>query len=90
MAKNLPANAGDASAQVWSLGQEDPLEKGMATNSSVLAWRIPGQRSLGGYSPWAATDSAMKGQQDALPPSLLPGRPPGFDKTQQCKATRRQ
>ena len=27
--------------QVWSLGQEDPLEKGMATNSSTLAWRIP-------------------------------------------------
>ena len=27
--------------QVWSLGQEDPLEKGMATHSSILAWRIP-------------------------------------------------
>ena len=27
--------------QVQSLGQEDPLEKGMATNSSTLAWRIP-------------------------------------------------
>ena len=27
--------------QVQSLGQEDPLEKGMATDSSVLAWRIP-------------------------------------------------
>ena len=27
--------------QVWSLGREDPLEKGMATHSSVLAWRIP-------------------------------------------------
>ena len=26
---------------VWSLGQEDPLEKGMATHSSVLAWRLP-------------------------------------------------
>ena len=26
---------------VWSLGQEDPLEKGMATHSSLLAWRIP-------------------------------------------------
>ena len=26
---------------VWSLGQEDPLEKGMATHSSILAWRIP-------------------------------------------------
>ena len=27
-------------AQVWSLSQEDPLEKGMATHSSILAWRI--------------------------------------------------
>ena len=26
---------------VWSLGQEDPLEKGMATHSSILAWEIP-------------------------------------------------
>ena len=36
--------------QVWSLGREDPLEKGMATHSSILAWRIPW--SLVGYSPW--------------------------------------
>ena len=28
-------------AWVWSLGQEDPLEEGMATHSSILAWRIP-------------------------------------------------
>ena len=27
--------------QVWSLGQEDPLEEGMATHSSILSWRIP-------------------------------------------------
>ena len=27
--------------QVWSLGQEDPLEEGMATHSSIPAWRIP-------------------------------------------------
>ena len=38
--------------QVRSLGREDPLEKGMATHSSVLAWRIHGQRNLVGYSPW--------------------------------------
>ena len=37
---------------IWSLGQEDPLEKGMATHSSILAWRIPGQRSPVGCSPW--------------------------------------
>ena len=27
--------------QVWSLGREDPLEEGMATHSTILAWRIP-------------------------------------------------
>ena len=36
--KNLPAMQ---ETQVRSLGQEDPLEEGMATHSSVLAWRIP-------------------------------------------------
>ena len=41
--------------RVQSLGREDPLEKEMATHSSILAWKIPrteGQRSLVGYSPW--------------------------------------
>ena len=41
MVKNLPANAGDRETWVQSLGQEDPLEEGMATHSSILAWRIP-------------------------------------------------
>ena len=44
--KNLPAMH---KTWVQSLGQEDPLKKGMATHSSVLAWRIPWQRSLTGY-----------------------------------------
>ena len=40
---NSPANAGDLrDLRVWSLGQEDPLEEGMATHSSILAWEIPG------------------------------------------------
>ena len=47
--KNLPANAGD---QVEFLVQKDALEKEMATHSSILAWRIPGQMSLAVYSPW--------------------------------------
>ena len=34
------------------LGQEDPLKE-MATHSSILAWKIPWQRSLVGYSPWS-------------------------------------
>ena len=41
MVKNLPANAGDVRDTGLSLGREDPLEKGMATHSSILAWRIP-------------------------------------------------
>ena len=38
MVKNRPAMWG---TQVLSLGQEDPLEKGMATHSSILTWTIP-------------------------------------------------
>ena len=41
------------------LGQGRPLEKGMATHSSILAWRIHGQRSLVGYSPWDCKELDM-------------------------------
>ena len=43
--KNLPAMQ---ETQVQSLGQEDPLEKGIATHSSILAWRIPWTEEPGG------------------------------------------
>ena len=36
---------------VLSLGWEDPLEKEMATHSSILSWRIPWTEELAGYSP---------------------------------------
>ena len=49
MVKNLSAMW---ATQVQSLGWEDPLEKGMTTHSSVLAWKSHGQKSLAGYSPW--------------------------------------
>ena len=39
--KNLPAMQETQEMQVQSLGSEDPLEKEMATHSSILAWRIP-------------------------------------------------
>ena len=41
--------------KIWvgSLGQEDPLEKGMATRSSILSGKSYGQRNLAGYSPWS-------------------------------------
>ena len=48
MGKNLPASAEDMSLQVQSLGWEDPLEEGMATHSSILAWRIPWTEEPGG------------------------------------------
>ena len=46
--KNPSANAGDINDAVQSLGQEDPLEEGMATHSSILAWRIPWTEEPGG------------------------------------------
>ena len=39
------------------LGREDPLEEGMATHSSILAWRIPRTEEPGGYSPWGCKES---------------------------------
>ena len=45
MVKNLPATQ---ETQVQSLGGEDPLEKGMATHSSILAWEIPWTKEPGG------------------------------------------
>ena len=39
--KNLPAMQETQETQVQSLGGEDPLEKEMATHSSILAWKIP-------------------------------------------------
>ena len=44
---------------VQSLGREDPLEEGMATQPSVLAWRIPWREEPAGYSPWARTEMGM-------------------------------
>ena len=50
MVKNPPANAGVGSMEMWvrSLGWEDPLEKEMATQSSMLAWEIPWTEKPGG------------------------------------------
>ena len=47
---------------VWSLGREDPLEKGMATHSSILAGEFHGQRSLVGYSLWGHKEPDMTEQ----------------------------
>ena len=44
---------------VLSLGQEDPLEKEMATRSSVLAYKTPLERCLVGYSSWGCKESGV-------------------------------
>ena len=61
MVKNLPANTGDTKDGVLIPGLGRPLEKEMATHSSILAWKIPWTEEPGGYSPlshkeWAAAE----------------------------------
>ena len=52
--------------QVRSLGLEDPLEKKMATRSSIFAWKIHGQRSLAGYSSWGHKELDTAEQMSTL------------------------
>ena len=64
--KNLPARQ---ETWVGSLGWEDPLEEGMATHSSILAWRIPwteepgGLQSIGSQRVGQSQTEAIKQQQ---------------------------
>ena len=46
--KNPSAMQEMPETQVWSVGQEDPLEQEMATHSSILAWKIPWTEESGG------------------------------------------
>ena len=50
-----------AMQETWvpSLGWEDPLQKGMATHSSILAWRIPWIEEPVGYHPWGHKELDM-------------------------------
>ena len=70
--------------QVWSLGQEDSLEKEMVTSPVFLPGKSHGQRSLAGYSPWdhrvrhnLATEHACTHSQNSCVSTsfFLPGRP---------------
>ena len=45
---------------VWSLRQEDPLEEGMATHSSILAWRIPWTEEPGATAHGVTKNQALK------------------------------
>ena len=70
---SLVAQVGKNPPAMWethvpSLGWEDPLEKGMAAHSHILAWRIP-QRSLAGYSP-LGQKRVRQDSQLTLSPSL--------------------
>ena len=53
MVKRLPTMR---ETQVRSLGWEVPLEKEMATHSSILAWKIPWMEEPVGYSPWGCKE----------------------------------
>ena len=55
MVKNPPVMQ---ETQVQSLGQEDPLEKELATHPNILAWRIPWTEEPVGYSPWGHKELA--------------------------------
>ena len=57
--KNLPAMQEPQEMRIRSLGQEDPLEKGMATHSIILVWRIPWTGEPGGYGPWGYKELDM-------------------------------
>ena len=54
MVKNPPAME---ETRVPSLGWKDSLEKGMATHSSILAWRFPWTEEPGGLQPWGRKES---------------------------------
>ena len=57
--QNPPAVQETQETSVRSLGQEDLLEKGMATYSSILAREFHGQRSFVDYSPWGRKELDM-------------------------------
>ena len=68
MVKNPPAMQ---ETWVWSLGQEDPLEEGMAAHSSILTWKIPCAEEPGGYSPWGHKDSDVTEQLNTAQHSMF-------------------
>ena len=61
--KNLPAMQETLEMQVWFLSWEYPLEKEMATHSSILAWKIPWTEMPDGYSPKVSKESGTIEQE---------------------------
>ena len=76
MVKNLPTMQ---ETWVWSLGQEDPLEKGMATLSSILAWRIlwteePGGLQSMGLQSWTPLSDWIETEKGSSVYGILQAR----------------
>ena len=69
--KNPPANAGDVRDMGSILGREDPLEKEMATQSSILAWRIPWTEEPGGLQSTGSQNSVYVNPNLPIYPSPL-------------------
>ena len=71
--KNLPAMQELQETRVRSLGWADPLEEGMATHSSILAWSMPWIEEPGGLRPWGRKELDMTEvtEQGSLSGSLL-------------------
>ena len=59
MVEYQPAMKERQETWVQSLAGEDPLEEGMATQSRIVAWRIPWTEELVGYGPWGHKESDM-------------------------------
>ena len=59
MAKNSPANAGDAGDLGWILGSGVSPEEEMAAHSSTRTGKSDGQRDWGGYRPWCHKESEL-------------------------------
>ena len=59
MARNPPAMQEPQETQVQSLGQEDHVEEGMASDSSILAWRIPWTEEPGGLQSYGHKELDM-------------------------------
>ena len=72
MVKNSPANARDI-RRGFSLGGKDLLEEGMATHSSILAWRIPWTEQLGGLGLHGVAKSQEQLKQHSRQAEILEG-----------------
>ena len=81
--KNLPAMQ---ETQTQSLGWEDSLKKGMATHSSILAWRIPGTEEPGGLQSLGSQRVGHNRVTDTTPTTKIIGnRTPCYKKEPQEK-----